>query len=66
MTLVIKESPEVFLHFLDLRIEWIFSLYVLVHDIRIDKTNRSSYFNLSSLIMCLHIVSIVITNTYIC
>jgi hypothetical protein len=39
MSLVIKEPPEVFLHFLDLQIEWIFNLCVLVHDIRIDKTN---------------------------
>jgi hypothetical protein len=39
MPLVIKEPSEVFLHFLDLQIEWIFILCVLVHDIRIDKTN---------------------------
>jgi hypothetical protein len=39
MLLVIKEPSEVFLYFFDLQIEWIFSLCVLVHDIRIDKTN---------------------------
>ena len=44
MPLVIKEPPEVLLHFLRLQIQWIFSLSVLVHDIWIDETNSIVFF----------------------